>query len=176
MLERRETSVDVAFAAQLSMGPYAIKGGKIPLISACIRVDFSNYDLWPPSLVFVDYETGDPAYPPIAQAFLRSKHNQVQNVLIDPHPISGRPFFCVIGTREYHTHHQHNGVQWLSRRTSGEGTLARLCDLIWRSMVHPVFGMNVDFSLQLVADADIARGQIAAMQQQALQAARQQPS
>jgi hypothetical protein len=173
MLVRGELSVDVAFAGQLPMGPYAVKGAQIPLISACVRIDFANYDLWPPSVTFIDYVTGLPAYPPIGHAFLRGASGQAQDVLIDPHPITGRPFLCVAGTREYHTHPQHDGHLWLARRNSGEGTLARLCDLIWRGMVRSVIGMNVDFSLQIHPNADLLRAQMAAAHQQAIQAAQQ---
>jgi hypothetical protein len=174
LLARGELSVDVAFASQLPMGPYAIKGAQIPLISCCVRIDFVNYDLWPPSVTFIDFLTGLPAYPPMGHAFLRGMSGVAQDVLIDPHPITGRPFLCVAGTREYHTHPQHNGDLWLVRRTSGEGTLARLCDLLWRGMVRSVVGMNVDFSLKVHPDADLIRAQIAAAQQQAQLAAQQQ--
>jgi Predicted metal binding domain len=172
MLARGELSVDVAFVGELPMGPFAIRDAKIPLVSACVRIDFANYDLWPPSVVFIDYLSGQPAYPPIGHAFLRGVSGQAQNVLVDPHPITGRPFFCVAGTREYHIHPQHNGDLWLVRRNSGEGTLARLCDLLWRGMVRSVIGMNVDLSLQVHPNADLLRAQMAAaLQQQALQAA-----
>jgi hypothetical protein len=173
MIARDETSVDVAFVAELPMGPYAIRGAKIPLVSACVRIDFANYDLWPPSIRFIDFRTGTPAFPPIGQAWLPGRSGQLQNVFIDPHPVTGRPFFCVPGTREYHTHPQHNGDLWLVRRTSVEGTLARLCGLLWQAMTQTVVGVNVDVSLQIHPAADALRAQAAIAERQVLEAARQ---
>ena len=47
------------------------------------------------------------------------------------------------GYVEYHDHPQHSGDSWLLHRRSGEGSLATICDRIWRTMARNVVGMQV---------------------------------
>ncbi len=45
LLDRREEVVEVAFVGHLPLGPQMV-----PVISACVRLDYTNYDLWPPAV------------------------------------------------------------------------------------------------------------------------------
>jgi len=49
LLERNGIEVDVGFLAQLSLG-----GQSVPVMTACVRFDYTNYDVWPPSVEFID--------------------------------------------------------------------------------------------------------------------------
>ena len=49
LLGRREIDVDVGFLGRLPLA-----GQPMPAMSACVRIDFTNYDLWPPSVEFIN--------------------------------------------------------------------------------------------------------------------------
>jgi hypothetical protein len=128
-------TVELAFAARVPLGQVPV-----PVISACVRLDFTNYDLWPPSVEFIDYFTREPAAPVVAA--LHWEGAEAQNVLIVLHPQTGRPFLCLPGVREYHSHHEHTGDDWLLHRGRGTGTLAALCEEIWQRMARNVVGVR----------------------------------
>lgn len=48
-----------------------------------------------------------------------------------PHPATGRPFICMIGTREYHTHPSHINDDWENFKT--KSTLAGLLTQLWNA-------------------------------------------
>lgn len=136
LLERGELHVTVAFLAQLPWGM-----ATLPVVTACVRVDFTNYDLWPPSVLFLDPLTRQPASPPV-----RAPHAEAdgpRDALVDGHPDTGQPFLCLPGVREYHSHPQHSGDLWLLHRRSGHGRLAVLCERIWQRMAQTVLGVRV---------------------------------
>jgi hypothetical protein len=135
-LARRELAVDVAFLARLPLSAQVI-----PTITACVRIDFTNYDLWAPGVEFIDPFSGDYA-PPTVQAIIDSEEGP-RDLLVQNHPLTGRPFFCVAGIREYHDHPQHSGDSWLLHRSAGAGRLATICDVIWRTMARNLVGVRV---------------------------------
>jgi hypothetical protein len=136
-------TVDVAFLAAPAFGDRPLL-----TVTAAIRLNYDNYDLWPPSLTFIDARTGNPDQPPV-QALERGEDGQPRNALLGL-PGSGRPFLCLPGLREYHEHPQHTGDAWLLHRGSGEGRLAVICDRVWRRMVRNVAGLYIQ--LQMVPD------------------------
>ena len=139
LLDAHDLEVDVAF-----IGSVSLIDKNLPAITVTIRLSYDNYDLWPPSLTFIDAKTGDPALP-LVQALERvGTTGEVRNVLLD-HP-NGRPFLCLPGLREYHSHPQHSGDAWLLHRTSGAGRLAVICDRVWRRMVRNVIGLTMQVS------------------------------
>lgn len=157
ILGRRDNEVDVAFLARLTLGPQ-----QVPLVVTCVRFDFTNYDVWAPAVEFIDPYTGDYT-PPLVPAVIETEHGP-RNLLIGNHPDTGRPFFCVPGVRQYHTHPQHSGDSWLLHRADREGALVTLCDRIWRAMVlnfvglqmrlttlPPAAGQPVELELRLVS-------------------------
>lgn len=133
MVGRSDLSVDVAFTAKVPL-----VGQIADIVCATVRVDFTNYDIWAPSVTFVDLASGDPWVPPM-RAIMQTPDGP-RDLLVDQHPVTGTPFLCVPGTREYHSHPQHTGDDWLLHRDSGAGRLASLCDLLWRTMAMTVVG------------------------------------
>lgn len=136
LLDRREEVVEVAFVGRLPLGPHLV-----PVISACVRLDYSNYDLWPPAVEFIDPASGEFAPPPVP-AIVPTPEGP-RNLLVGSHPETRRPFFCVPGVRQYHEHPQHSGDSWLLHRASGAGSLATVCERIWTSMVRNLVGLQV---------------------------------
>lgn len=136
LLGREGPVVDVAFTAALPLG-----GRTLPIIGAAVRIDYQNYDLWAPSVEFIDPSTGEFA-PPLVGAVMQTPEGP-RNLLVGSHPQTGRPFFCVPGIRQYHDHPQHSGDSWLLHRSQGAGSLATICDRIWRTMPRTVVGMQV---------------------------------
>lgn len=180
LLGRDEFSVDVGFLGRLPIGQQPV-----PAMTACVRIDFTNYDLWAPSVEFIDPLTGEYA-PPLVQALVESDEGPV-DLVVHSHPETGRPFFCVPGIRQYHGHPQHSGDSWLLHRQTREGSLATICDRIWRAMVRNLLGVQVNvqtlpgqvqLQLRVVnAPGDIAQTLAAEAQrtQQAAQAAQGAP-
>lgn len=136
MLARGLQRVDVAFIGRVSLGQRAI-----PIIAACVRIDFENYDLWAPSVEFIDPATGEFAPPPVAAVSVTEEG--ARNILVDAHPATRRPFFCIRGTREYHTHPQHSGDSWLLSRAQKAGALATLCERIYTTMARNIIGLRM---------------------------------
>lgn len=137
LLGRCELGADVGFLGRLPIGAQ-----QVPAMTACIRIDFTNFDLWPPSVEFIDPLTGAYAPPPV-QALVETDEG-ASDLVVHSHPDTNRPFFCVPGIRQYHDHPQHSGDSWLLHRNSGEGSLATICDRIWRAMARNLLGIHVE--------------------------------
>lgn len=150
------------------LGKVSISSGSspLPIVVCAIRLRYDNYDLWPPSLTFIDAFSGEPARPHV-RALMPVPHGS-QNVLIDAHPTTGLPFLCVAGVREYHSHPQHNGDSWLLHRAAGEGSLSTVCDRVWRYMARNVLGLSIQVqglpTMPLQAQLVIALTQVLAVE------------
>lgn len=137
LLGRRELEVDIGFLGRLPVGAV-----QIPAMTACVRIDFTDFDLEPPSVEFIDAFTGEYAPPPV-QALVDTDEGP-RDLVVHSHPDTNRPFFCVPGIRQYHDHPQHSGDSWLLHRSTGEGSLATICDRIWRAMARNLLGVHVE--------------------------------
>jgi hypothetical protein len=131
-------SVELAFFARIAT---TVQTSFLPVAICAIRLTYENYDLWPPSLTFIDLFTGKPN-PPHVRAFLSTPEGP-RDVLIDSHPQTKQPFLCLPGIREYHLHPQHTGDDWLLHRSSKAGSVSAICDRIWRCMARNVVGLNI---------------------------------
>lgn len=170
LLRRDGLLVDVAFLAALR---FSSAPTPLPVISVCASFDFTNYDLWPPSVTFVDFYSGEATLPHVRA--LTVTPEGPRDLLVNGHPDTGLPFLCIPGTREYHSHPQHTGDPWLLHRPRGEGSLATLCDRIWRTMARNVLGVrftaqtlpqpfNTGIDLRLSqGDVDALAAQVSAM-------------
>ena len=49
------------------------------------------------------------------------------------HPATGRPFVCMAGSLEYHTHSSHLGDSWGPRRTDPRFTLFGIATQVWHA-------------------------------------------
>lgn len=137
LLSVGDLSVEVGFLRNVAMGPRTI-----PVMTACVRIDYWNFDLWAPSVTFLDPITREPTAPPV-RAPDRTDAGEVRDALIDQHPTTLQPFLCLPGIREYHTHPQHSGDDWLLHRHLHAGDLVVICERIWRRMSRNVLGMSV---------------------------------
>ncbi len=137
LLSRKPLRVEVAFITAVPI----VGLHTVPVITACVRLDYANYDLWPPSLTFIDPRTREPAAPAVRAPDMTEAG--ARDALVDGHPDTGRPFLCLAGIREYHNHPQHTGDDWLLHRVSGAGRLAVICERIWQRMVRNVVGLRV---------------------------------
>ena len=146
LVAQDELAVDVAFGARVPIG----EPPGVPLLPVCIRIDFHNYDLWAPSVTFVDVLTGEPA-PPAADALEHRPDGRplrpgepAERSLLPNHPATKLPFLCQQGIREYHEHPEHDGDSWLLHRASGRGTLSSICTQVWRLMTRNVVALAVE--------------------------------
>jgi Predicted metal binding domain len=176
MLRREPPVLDIAFLARLPVG-----GNIVPAVAACVQIDFTNFDLWAPSVEFIDPISRDYA-PPVVQALVEVEGG-AQNLIVGGHPDTGRPFLCIPGVRQYHSHPQHAGDPWLLHRSTRGGSLTVICDRIWQTMARTLLGVQIQMvtlpgSLQLNIQLVNAPGEQApaiwaqAEQQPAPQAAR----
>ena len=131
-------SVEIAFLAPLAT---SVATGFLPVVVCAVRLTYENYDLWPPSLTFIDVFKREPTSPHV-RAFLSTPEGP-RDVLIDSHPETKQPFLCLPGIREYHSHPQHTGDDWLLHRPSKAGSMSTICERIWRCMARNVVGLNV---------------------------------
>src|SRR4051812_23560844 len=60
LLRRDQLQVEVAFLATIRLGQVLA-----PIITAAIRLDYTDFDFRPPSLVFIDPASGAPALPAV---------------------------------------------------------------------------------------------------------------
>jgi hypothetical protein len=153
-------TVEIGFLTRVSI----TAAGPLPIMPCAVRIAYDNYDLWAPSVLFIDPLTRQPAKPAVS-AFHASPEGP-RNVLIDAHPLSGHPFLCVPGIREYHNHPQHTGDDWLLHRETGAGSLGVICDRIWRFMIRNIFGIQVqlqtlpDWPLKAQIRIQLAQGEV----------------
>jgi len=141
LLGRSELQVDVGFCARLPIGAV----NDLVAMPLAVRFDFRNYDLWAPSVRLID---------PIDRRWLidarlgaidfenTAPDGTPMNLFIGRHPDTSRVFLCWRGVREYHSHPEHSGDDWLLHREAGHGRLGGLCDLLWRLTVSTVVGIG----------------------------------
>lgn len=159
VLEAGYPEVLVAFAAA-HLRPAALVFGAL--------LDFTNYDLWPPSVTLVNSFTRVPYLtrdlPPALTMTRRVKMvmpvmipglGQMAGVtdqpLMQSYGPDDMPFFCIPGVREYHDHPAHSGDSWLAHRAKGEGTLFFIIDQLHRYGIQPLQGY--EFGMQIVGYA-----------------------
>jgi hypothetical protein len=141
LLRAEGLEVDVAFAGCLPFG-----GAVLPVIAPTIRLNFDNYDLWAPSLRFIDFFTGRETPSPIP-ATIAAPDGSNRHLLIERS--DGRQFLCVQGTREYHEHSDHDGDLWELHRGTGRGTLAAICEDVLATMTSTIAGVGFQMQVTL---------------------------
>jgi hypothetical protein len=133
-----------------------------PIVFA-VSLDFTNYDLEPPSIKFIDPLNGNfittkemqvnfyqvinsmPQIPIPGMPPMQFKHPQV---ILMGAP-NDQPFLCIPGVREYHEHPAHTGDSWFLHRTQGEGKLGFLIDQLYNHSIPFVRGYNVNFNVSI---------------------------
>lgn len=146
-----------------------------------IILDYSNYDLWPPSVRFVDPFTRQP-FPADKMPIQMLQRRRLQPPVLAGAPAEtpigppdegpavggainfewehliqamadGRPFLCVAGVREYHEHPFHSNDPWLAHRGTGPGRLYHILNLIYRHGVAPLREIRYQVHVQPVGFA-----------------------
>jgi hypothetical protein len=126
-----------------------------------VHLDFTNYDIWPPSLKFADPLSREP-WPngmstpvtvvlggAIMPLFLRFRSDALNpSVLIPEHAVicqanTGPAFLCMRGIREYHEHPAHSGDSWLQYRGTGVGSLFYILDKLHEFGVSHIAGLRI---------------------------------
>ena len=130
------------------VGLFAVHIVYAPLMFG-LQFDFSNYDVWPPSVTFVNPFTAMavvveqlPNGIPIVGRTAAIVGDGVEGQILVPQDLiqahSGHPpFLCHRGVREYHWHPGHNGDPWALYRGGAEGRLARIVELVHKHGVGP---------------------------------------
>ncbi|NRP75874.1 hypothetical protein ILFOPFJJ_06797 [Ensifer psoraleae] len=130
------------------------------VIGAAIEIDFTNYDLRPLSVVFVDPFTRQPiarkdlplnmlrrpqlpGTPPEMISNLIQQNAVSLTDFIQANSLQDSPFLCMAGVREYHDNPAHSGDPWLLHRGSGEGCLAFILDKIIKYGTGPVEQLHI---------------------------------
>lgn len=157
---------------------FATPRTKPPLVVFGAILDFTNYDLWAPSVRLVNPFTRQPytarTLPPIAWLQRRAPiaggrprpevlphagdtDSVVQiDRLMQAYGDDEIPFLCIPGVREYHENPGHTGDDWLLHRGQGEGRLFFLLEQLYRYGVEPIRG----FDIQMVPQIRIIQGDI----------------
>lgn len=163
MIQAEYPEVFVVFANPTIKPPAVIFGALL---------DFTNYDLWAPSVTLVNPFTMEPykarelpvllfrrppaaEIPPHVMAMMQQgvpfeQLMQPTRLLVWYTP-EDVPFVCLPGIREYHEHPGHSGDSWLSHRGRGEGTLYFILDQLYKYGVQPTtYGVETMYSVKLV--------------------------
>ncbi len=144
-----------------------------PALVMAVLFDYSDYDLKPPSVRFVNPFTGVPyTAAEMPTAMLRSIETPMPEgfpvplappqaggvqplpMMVTHQPLiqaheDGVPFLCVPGVREFHEHPGHTGQPWELERTTGAGGLVRLVELIHKYAIEPIGGWAVNLVPQV---------------------------
>lgn len=121
------------------------------------RFDFTDFDVRPLSVQFIDFRTREP----LAYEQLLTKLNRLDPSITpetaatltqtgQPIPIvpaiqpGERPFLCLPGVREYHDHAAHSGNHWELHRASGQGAMIQLIEKIWQYGADPIDSISVN--------------------------------
>lgn len=123
-----------------------------PLVMTfAVRLDFTNYDLDPISVKFIDAVTGIElvrnAVPLPFNRMIKKEAKEGEPTttevtsLLAAHPPQNIPFLCLPGVREYHQHPFHSNDPWLDHRGKGEGTLGFIIDQLVIYGTQPIAGV-----------------------------------
>jgi len=137
-----------------------------PAVAFGAVLDFTNYDLWPPSVTLVNPFTRVPygrselptvlnqaiavATPPEQVAAGASAQALMPHTLVQCHDgENDMPFICLPGVREYHHHPAHTGDSWLLHRGRGEGTLFFILNQLHRYGSDPIAQYAVELKCEI---------------------------
>ena len=143
----------------------ASKKTRPPAIVIAVQFDYTNYDAEPPSVRLIDPFSGRLlSNKELPIRFLRASPDQEIPMpvpggpklqlrsaqdLMQAHSQEDIPFLCTPGVKEYHDHPGHSGDPWELHRSSGEGRLVRLLEVISKYGLEPVTGFNVNLVPQV---------------------------
>ena len=88
-----------------------------------LRLACDDWNDRPPSVVFLDAQ---------GQALPSIERDPAGVFNNSAHPSTGKPFICMKGVREYHTHPSHIADAWATVRNNDRFTLGGILTQIWR--------------------------------------------
>jgi hypothetical protein len=89
-----------------------------------VRMACDNWNELPPSVQLLSLEG----------SFLSSLPKGPSGIFNNgAHPVTGRPFICMRGIREYHVHPSHTGDAWENYKGKEENSLAGILTQIWHA-------------------------------------------
>lgn len=89
-----------------------------------IRMLCDNWNELPPSIEFLS----------LSGEYLTTVRNDPGGVFNNsPHPQTSRPFICMVGSREYHTHPSHTGDHWLNHKNKPSNDLGGILTQVWHA-------------------------------------------
>lgn len=127
---------------------FATPNCPLPFVALAARIDFTNYDLWPPSVTLIEPFSGRPlatidqVNAPMARATPTGILRLVQAHVGKP------PFICLPGVREYHQHPAHDGDDWLLHRGRGAGGLFFLVDKLSHYGSETINGYEIGINVK----------------------------
>ena len=89
-----------------------------------LRLDYSDWNDQPPSILLLDSS---------GQQLTTLPANPTGVFNSGPHPKLGRPFICMVGSREYHTHDSHLTDHWEQHRNKVVATPGGLLTQLWHA-------------------------------------------
>jgi hypothetical protein len=95
--------------------------------AAQIRVQCDGWDGQPPSIVWIEAD-GSPS-----KSIPQAPGGQLNN---SAHPLTGLPFVCMAGTREYHTHSSHVNDLWEDYKSRASHNLGGIITQVWRAWLE----------------------------------------
>jgi len=130
-----------------------------PIVALTVRFDFTDFDLKPLSVKFIDLFSGDeilaeqllsrmkrldPAFPAeIAATLMQEGQQPPHQELIQAY--QGQPgFLCMPGVREYHEHSAHSGDPWELHRGTGAGSMLQIAEKIWQYGSDPLDRVSIE--------------------------------
>lgn len=120
----------------------------------CVKIDYTNWDIEPPSVQFIDPFNREPLLRRDLSIKLIQVLPQVKSINgINPQQqmdlLQGLPdqppFICMPGVKQYHDHLWHSGDSWWLYRNRGEGKLVTLIRQLYR---HSILQIN-SYGIQL---------------------------
>jgi hypothetical protein len=133
-----------------------------PVVAFSVRINFTNFDFEPPSVVFVN---------PFTEGLVRRDQVPMIFIQLNKNPpfqpldlLQGHgnmvPFFCIPGVREYHDHPAHSGDSWFLYRTRGEGNLLFIIDQLYNNSIATAKSYQAvlnltDFKMQIQQEIKI---------------------
>ncbi len=101
----------------LDVGFSAKDGARLRLRFVC-----NDWNERPPSVEFLDWG---------GQQLAGIERDPASVFNNSPHPATGRPFICMKGVREYHTHPSHTNDAWEAIRGGDKFTLGGILTQLW---------------------------------------------
>lgn len=124
------------------------------IVRAGVELNLRNYDFFPPSVVFLDAQ-GRPHtqeslgvllapfdvshVPPYVEEGHMFGHESGKGYLPGQHPFTLRPFLCIRGAWEFHSHPQHADVLWEWIRQNPDYNLPYLLEHSYQAFRRDLF-------------------------------------